>query len=79
MFLKVISLKGVDYSDTVSSLNVKTESGEITVLDNHRPLITILKKGTAKAVDSKNQSREFNIESGFLEVHPSNKVTMLID
>lgn len=79
MFLKVISLKGINYEGSVNSLNIKTENGEITVLDNHRPLITILSKGLARAIDSKNQTQEFDIKSGFLEVNPTNKVTVLVD
>ncbi len=79
MYLKVISLKGIDYQGEVVSVNINTESGEITVLDNHRPLITVLKKGIAKIVDAKNQIREIRIESGFLEVHPSNRVSVLVN
>ncbi|MEK9173180.1 MAG: ATP synthase F1 subunit epsilon [Patescibacteria group bacterium] len=79
MFIKVISLKGIDYQGEIVSVNINTESGEITVLDNHRPLITVLKKGTARIVDTKNQTREIKIKSGFLEVHPPNKVSILID
>ncbi|TSC82687.1 MAG: ATP synthase epsilon chain [Parcubacteria group bacterium Gr01-1014_20] len=79
MLVKVISLKGINYEGEVDSVNINTESGEITILDNHRPLITVLKKGTAKIIDTKNQTREIEIKSGFLEVHPSNKVSILID
>lgn len=79
MFLKVLSLKGVEYEGGILSFNVKTQNGEITILDNHRPLITILKKGTAVIVDDKNQKQELEINSGFLEVAPRNKVNVLID
>ena len=79
MFLKVISLKGIKYEGAASSLNIKTQSGEITILENHRPLITLLKKGIAVITDDKNQKTEFEINSGFLEIAPENKINVLID
>ena len=79
MFLKVISLKGIKYECAASSLNIKTQSGEITILENHRPLITLLKKGVAVITDDKNQKTELEINSGFLEIAPENKISVLID
>ena len=79
MFLKVISLKGIKYEGAASSLNIKTQSGEITILENHRPLITLLKKGIAVITDDKNQKTELEINSGFLEIAPENKINVLID
>jgi len=79
MFAKVISLKGIEYEGNITSLNIKTESGEITVLDHHRPLITILKKGTASIVGEKNEKKELEINSGFLEIDSRNHVNVLID
>ncbi|MEK7181444.1 MAG: F0F1 ATP synthase subunit epsilon [Patescibacteria group bacterium] len=79
MFLKVISLKGIKYEGAASSLNIKTQSGEITILENHRPLITLLKKGVAVITDDKNQKTELEINSGFLEIAPENKISVLID
>ena len=79
MFTKVISLKGIEYEGEVISLNVKTESGEITILDHHRPLITILKKGVAVITGEKNEKKEIAINGGFLEVAPQNRLNVLID
>ncbi len=79
MYLKIISLKGVEYESNIISLNIPTQSGEITVLENHRPLITLLKKGLAVIIDQKNQKKELEINSGFMEVSPKNKINVLID
>ena len=79
MFAKVISLKGIEYEGKITSLNVKTESGEITILDHHRPLITILKKGVAIITGEKNERKEMPINSGFLEVDAHNRLNVLID
>jgi len=79
MELKVLSLKGLEYKGEINSLNVKTTSGEITVLDHHRPLITILTKGTAVIIGKENQKTKLEISSGFLEVSPDNRISVLID
>ncbi len=79
MYLKIISLKGIEYENNIASLNIKTQSGEITVLENHRPLITLLKKGLATIIDQQKQKKEIEINSGFLEVTPQNKINVLID
>lgn len=79
MYLKVISLKGIKYEGAASSLNIKTQSGEITILENHRPLITLLKKGIAVIINDKNQKTELEINSGFLEIAPENKISVLVD
>lgn len=77
MQLRVISLKGVQFDGDVSSVNLKTASGEITVLDNHRPLITELTKGQAVIIKEDGNKFDLNIESGFLEVGGGNQATIL--
>lgn len=77
MKLQIISLKGVKFDGEVSLLNLKTTSGEITVLDNHRPLITVLTKGEAVVVKKDGEKLNFKIDSGFLEVGNNNQATIL--
>ena len=77
MKLSIISLKGVEFEGEISSLNLKTTSGEITVLDNHRPLITQLAKGQAVVVKDNDERVKIDINSGFLEVN-NNTATLLV-
>lgn len=77
MLLKIYTLNGIKYQGEVKSLNAKTAVGEITVLDGHRPLISILKKGEIKVVDKNNQTSSVTISSGFLEVGAQNSVNIL--
>jgi len=77
MKLQIISLKGIQFDGEVSSVNLKTTSGEITVLDKHRPLITELKKGKAVVVNKSGEKLNFDIKSGFLEIGENNKATIL--
>ena len=78
MQLQVISLKGVQYEGDIKSVNVKTTSGEITVLDHHLPLITVLTKGQLVVEDTNGKETVIHTESGFLEVKEGNQAVALI-
>ena len=78
MQLQVISLKGVQYEGDIKSVNVKTTSGEITVLDHHLPLITVRAKGQLVVTDASGKETVIHTESGFLEVKDGNQAVALI-
>ena len=77
MQLQVLSLKGVEYAGDVRSVNVRTTSGEITVLDHHLPLITVL-NGRLVVKYTAGNEKTIPASSGFLEVVPGNKASALI-
>lgn len=77
MHLNIISLKGVQFEGDAMSVNLKTTSGEITVLDNHRPLITQLAQGRAVIIKEDGSEFSLDIKSGFFEVSRKNEVTLL--
>jgi F-type H+-transporting ATPase subunit epsilon len=79
MRLQVISLAGTEYEGEARSLNIGTRSGELTLLDHHRPLVSVLRPSTAHVIDDKGEKQDIEITSGFLEVTPNNKVNVLID
>ena len=72
------SQNGVRFEGETSSFNVKTRAGEITILDHHRPIITILEKGKAVITKSDGAREELEIGSGFLEMDSDNKLTVLV-
>lgn len=73
------SPKGVEFEGVVKALTIETRSGEITILDHHRPLVTILKKGIAVITHTDDKQTENLVHGGFLEVGADNSVTALID
>jgi len=79
MLLTVYSLKGIEFNGEATSLNVKTEAGEITVLNGHRPLISALRPGALKITKLDGMMEEINISSGFLEMSPNNRLDILLD
>lgn len=79
MKLSVYSLKKVLYQGEASSINCKTVLGEITILDHHRPLLSMLKEGQIKVMDGNKQGHFIPVKSGFLEVNSQNHVRMIVD
>lgn len=79
MRLDVVSLKGIEYSGEIKSINARTTSGEITVLDHHLPLITVLTKGRLVVTDMQGNTKIIPTTSGFLEVKEGNTASALIN
>lgn len=79
MLLRIYSLRRPVLRREAKSVNLKTVSGEITILDNHRALITFLKKGPIRILDEKEKEEKIESEGGFLEVRPKGEVNILLD
>lgn len=79
MKLNICSLKNILYHGDATAVNCKTTSGEITVLDHHRPLISVLSKGVIKVTDTVKKDHYFEISSGFLEVRTSHDMRLLVE
>jgi len=80
MILSIYSLKNILFQGQATSLNCHTQMGEITVLDNHEPLISVLAKGVMKvSVKGAEKDQYFEIKAGFIEVKPNNEVRCIID
>jgi len=81
MKLSIYSLKNVLFQGQAVLLNCKTITGEITVLDNHEPLITVLSKCTIKVGVEKDSGKDqyFEIKSGFLELKPGNEARCIVE
>ncbi len=79
MHVSVYSLKKILYQGNAASVNCKTTAGEITVLNHHRPLISVLPKGLLKVTDSGEKEHYFEIDSGFLEMRDTNELRLLVE
>lgn len=79
MKLSIYSLKKILFQGEASLLNCKTVMGEITVLDNHEALISVLSAGVIRIADKDHKDQFFPITSGFLEVKPGNEVRCIIE
>jgi len=79
MHVSVHSLKKTLFDGEAVSLNCKTASGEITILDHHRPLVSVIEKGIIKIVDKSNQEHYIPVSSGFLEATSDNATKLIVE
>jgi ATP synthase F1 epsilon subunit len=79
MQLGIYSLEKVIYHGEAVSVNCQTATGEITILDHHRPLISVLKKGVMKIVDKDAKEHYIPVSSGFLHVAEGSQVKFLVE
>lgn len=79
MKLGIYSLQKVLFQGDAKSINCATSSGEITILDHHLPLISLLKAGTITIVDHAGQEHFIPVSGGFLEVRAGNEAKFLVE
>lgn len=79
MHIGIYSLKNVFFEGDAESVNCKTETGEITVLDHHRPLVSELKAGVIRIIDKNKKEWYVNVSSGFLKIDSENQVKFLVE
>ncbi|HVO28723.1 MAG TPA: F0F1 ATP synthase subunit epsilon [Candidatus Paceibacterota bacterium] len=79
MQLGVYALEKVLYHGEAASINCRTKIGEITILDHHRPLISILDRGVMTIVDPNGKEHYIPVSSGFLEVNSRNQAKILVE
>ena len=79
MQLGIYSLEKVLYHGEAIEVNCRTKSGEITILDHHEPIISILAPGTVKIITNDRQEYFLPVSSGFLEVNSRNEAKLLVE
>lgn len=77
MLLSIISLEKIEYRDTVSSITCPGTEGELTVLENHIPLVTALKSGNIIIKKGESEEIKISISSGVLEVKKDETVLLI--
>lgn len=79
MKLKILTPEKEQYRSTVQGFNVMTTAGEITILDNHVPMISMFNAHTAHIIDNQNKRQPIELKSGFLEMTPENELNILTE
>lgn len=77
MKLSIYTIQNLLFSGEIKKLIARTPSGEITVLDNHIPLISTVNGPAITIVDNEEKSQTIELASGFLEVRPESEVVIL--
>lgn len=78
IIFEIATPERVVYKETVDSLTLPTKDGEITVLPNHIPLVSVLVPGVA-VVRKDGAEQYMAVSGGFIEVQPGNRVVVLAD
>lgn len=78
MLLKIVTPDGSTYESEVDQVSVPTQTGEITVLPHHIPLVSVLKAGEIRIVKN-NEEVILAVSTGVLEVRPNSEVYVLAD
>ena len=77
MKLSIYSIKQTILETTVEKVTLPTPQGEITILDNHIPLITLVKEGIVSYYTSQNQWQEIACSGGVAEIRPGSELVLL--
>jgi len=75
---KIVTINRVTYEDDIDKLTVPTESGEITVLPRHVPLVSIIKPGELR-IKKDGHVVLLAVSTGFLEIRKNSEVYILAD
>ncbi|HTL70639.1 MAG TPA: ATP synthase F1 subunit epsilon [Candidatus Eisenbacteria bacterium] len=76
--LKVVTPDEVFYEGDVVSLVAPAALGFVGILKNHAPYVTTVSKGNLTLREDGGQTRQFQVEGGFLDVQ-KNRVLVLTD
>lgn len=76
MKLTVYSIQNTIFEGEVESLTLPTATGEITVLDGHIPLISLVNPGNIRYTHSGTE-KSLSLLGGILEVRPEDEAVIL--
>ena len=78
MHIRIVTPEKIIYEDDIFQVSIPTTSGEITVMQNHIPLVSVLQAGELKIKD-KDGEHIMAVSGGFLEVKANNELVILAD
>ena len=78
MNVEIITPDRTVYSGEAEIVQLPGKDGSFEILQNHAPLIAVLKEGKVKVVDANKEKQFFDIKGGVIEVN-KNKVLILAE
>ncbi|MEI6764227.1 MAG: ATP synthase F1 subunit epsilon [Bacteroidota bacterium] len=78
MFLEIITPDATIFAGEASLIQLPGKDGSFEILNNHAPLVSVLKKGKVRIVNSEKKSEFFEIKGGVIEVL-KNKIIVLAE
>ena len=77
MHLSIYSIEETLFEGKVESISLPTPLGEITILENHLPIISLINPGEIRFILENNQQKSFRFPGGIVEVRPESEVVIL--
>lgn len=78
MKFRIVTPDGITFEDEITQVSVPTQSGEITILPHHIPLVSVLKAGEIR-ITKENQETDIAVSTGVIEVRPQDEVYIIAD
>ena len=78
MLIEIISPEATLFSGEVTRAKFPGKDGSFEVLNNHAPIVSVLKKGKIKLVDANNQTTFYEVNGGVIEMQ-KNKIIVLAE
>jgi F-type H+-transporting ATPase subunit epsilon len=78
MKLKIVTPEKTIYENEIIQVSLPTTVGEITVLANHIPLVSVLSAGELKIKDNSGE-QIIAVAGGFVEIRANNEIIILAD
>lgn len=77
--LKIVALDGVAFSGEVLQFSVNTQKGQLTILPNHEPLVSLIVDGPIKITKESGEIINILTSSGVLEIRENSQALVLIE
>jgi F-type H+-transporting ATPase subunit epsilon len=77
MIVSILSPEREIYKGQVKSVKVPGSAGAFEILENHAAIVSSLKSGVIRLVEESGSQKQFEINSGFVEVL-RNEVSLLV-
>lgn len=77
MRFSIITTERIVYQKDVTQVTLPTQAGEITVLADHIPLVSVMKTGAVRVVEPNGDKHTLAVSGGLLEVRKNGEVLVL--
>ncbi len=78
MLIEIISPETTIFSGEVRRAKFPGKDGSFEVLNNHAPIVAVLKKGKIRLIDMQNQTTFYEVNGGVVEMQ-KNKIIVLAE
>ena len=78
MTIEIVTPDTTIFTGEVSLAQLPGLDGSFEIMNNHAPLISVLRKGKIKLIDKENQTQFFEVNGGVVEVQ-RNKILVLAE